>query len=248
MASILFDLKSQRRELQDRLKDFDNLEKNLYPEISKIVEDLGYDCAASLLLNDETHCYDTFRIGAHNGTTGKIGAVVDVKFASATQTGDYKVMRMTPDGKTIIEHEMCGRPDLMDIIESMLARSINGESEAKQREVIPHYGMVNPEGYELLADMLIKQGWTVDFENRFEELLIAQKGDAIYTIQFDDSDESDYGPDKPWNLYDGTDGEHIDGFKTKEELVACITNKRPGSERPPLTARKVRPLHGQLPS
>lgn len=44
------------------------------------------------------------------------------------------------------------------------------------------------------------------------------------------------------------DGEHIDGFKTKEELVACITNKRPGNERPPLTARKVRPLHGQLPS
>lgn len=246
MASFLYDTKSQRNELERRIKDIDMLNTKLYPAISKAVEDLGYDCGVSLRLGDDVHCYDTFRVGAVKDN--KIVAIVDVKFASATQTGDFKVMRMTPDGKTIIEHEMCSAADLIDIIESMLARTINGESEAKQREVIPHYGMVNPEGYELLADMLIKQGWTVDFENRFEELLIAQKGDVVYTIQFDDSDESDYSPDKPWNLYDGTDGEHIDGFKTKEELVACITNKRPGNERPPLTARKVRPLHGQLPS
>lgn len=246
MASILFDLNTQRRELQDRLKDFDNLEKNLYPEIEKIVADLGYDCAVSLLLNDDTHCYDTFRIGAHNG--GKIGALVDVKFASATPTGDYKVTRMTPDGKTAIEHEMCGASDLMDIIESMLARSLKGGSEGKRRETAGNWGITNPEGYELLADMLMKQGWTTDFENSVEELLVTQKGDAIYTIQYDDSDEGAYSPDKPWNLYDGTDGEHIDGFRTKEELVACLTNMRPDSQRPQHTARKVRTFHGQLPS
>lgn len=181
-------------------------------------------------------------------TTGKIGALVDVKFASATPTGDYKVSRMAPDGKTVIEHEMCGRPDLMDIIESMLARAINGESEGKQREAIPTYGMANPEGYALLADMLMKQGWATDFENRFEELLVAQKGDAIYTIQYDDSGESDYSPDKPWNLYDGADGEHIGGFKTKEELVACLTNMRPDSQRRQRSARKARLRLGQLPS
>lgn len=130
MASILFDMGMERRELNDRLKDFDNLEKNLYPEIKHIVEDgLGCDCAVGLVQNDAARCYNSFRVGAQKNN--KIVALVEVKFASATPSGDYKVTRITPDGKTAIEHEMCGRGDLMDIIESMLARSLNGESEAK---------------------------------------------------------------------------------------------------------------------
>lgn len=130
MASILFDMGMERRELQDRLKDFDNLEKNLYPEIKRIVEDdLGCDCVVSLVQNDSARCYNSFRVGAQKNN--KVVALVEVKFASATPTGDYKVTRISPDGKTAIEHEMCGRPDLMDIIESMLVRSLKGESEAK---------------------------------------------------------------------------------------------------------------------
>lgn len=131
MASILFDMGRERRELKNRLKDFDDLEKNLYPEIERIVEgDMGYDCAVSLCQSDAARCYNSFRIGAHKNN--KVVALVEVKFASATPTGDYKVTRITPDGKTAIEHEMCGRPDLMDIIESMLARSLKEGSEAKR--------------------------------------------------------------------------------------------------------------------
>lgn len=129
MASILFDMGMERRELKDRLKDFDNLEKNLYPEIKNIVEDLGCDCAVSLVRNDSARCYNSFRVGAQKNN--RVVALVEVKFASATPTGDYKVTRISPDGKTVIEHEMCGRPDLMGIIESMLVRSLKGESEAK---------------------------------------------------------------------------------------------------------------------
>ena len=246
MVSILYDLNPQRRELQARLKDFDNLEKNLYPEISAIVEDLGYDCAVSLALGNSGKCYDKFRVSAVKDN--RIKALVEVEFPKVSNPGEYKVFSVEPDSNSIITAEICSEADLVDMIESMLAGAINDESEAKQREVIPHYGMVNPEGYEALADMLMKQGWTTDFENRFEELLIAQKGDIVYTIQYDDTPNSDYSPDKPWNLYDGIDGEHIDGFKTKEELVACLANMRPDSQRPQLTTRKIRMHHGQLPS
>lgn len=132
MASVLIDMSRERQELKDRLKDFDNLEKNLYPEIEHIVEmDMNYDCIVNLCQGDEACCYNAFRVRALKNN--KIHAMVEVKFASATSTGDYKVTRITPDGKTSIEHAMCGRYDLMDIIESMLARSLKEGSEAKHQ-------------------------------------------------------------------------------------------------------------------
>ncbi|MCF0203987.1 MAG: hypothetical protein HUK12_01575 [Muribaculaceae bacterium] len=166
----------------------------------------------------------------HNGKSVRLkGKVIEKKYAGKWDNGGG-------------ESSSWGRPTCSftirltpKTIENAIAK-LEGTSEAKQHEAISHYGMTNPEGYALLADMLMKQGWTIDFENSVEELLIAQKGDAIYTIQYDDSDESDYSPDKPWNLYDGTDGEHIDGFKTKEELVACITNKLPGNAQDRVSA------------
>ena len=127
MASILFDMDMERKELNKRLADFKDLETKLYPQIRDMVEDHGYDCGVSL--NHSSDCYDTFRVGAMRNN--KMVGIVDVKFASATPTGDYNVICRTPDGKTIITHEMCGRPDLIDIIESMLMRSLKEGSEAK---------------------------------------------------------------------------------------------------------------------
>ena len=219
MASILFDMNPQREELQARLKDFDELENKLYPEIRRVVEDLGYGCVVSLILNDKIHCYDTFRIGAHTGS--KIVALVDVKFASAIPTGDYKVMRMTPDGKTAIEHEMCGRSDLIDIIESMLARSTNGTAESKMPE--ENWGTNNPDGYKALASALKDAGWDVSFENVGEEVLVAQKHDTVpvvYSIQYDGQDN------RPWKLYDGNDGDFIDAYADSNTLVSVISKKQ----------------------
>lgn len=115
MASMLLETDMQRRELEERLEDFTKLERNLYPEIQSIAEDLGCDCVVSLRL--DSHCYDTFRIGVHKDSV-PVG-FVDVKFASATATGDYKVTLLDKDDEGI-ESQMVGRPDLVDVIESMV--------------------------------------------------------------------------------------------------------------------------------
>lgn len=115
MASVLLETDAQRRELEERLKDFTKLERNLYPEIQSIAEDLGCDCMVGLRL--DSHCYDTFRVAVHKNDA-PVG-FVDVKFASATPTGDYKVTLTDKDGEGI-ESQMVGRPDLIDVIESMV--------------------------------------------------------------------------------------------------------------------------------
>jgi len=123
MASVLLNTDAQRRELEERLKDFTKLERNLYPEIESIAEDLGCDCMVSLRL--DSHCYDTFRIGVHKNDVPK--GFVDVKFTSATPTGDYKVSLVDTDNE-VVESQMVGRSDLIDVIESMVY-ALSGEAE-----------------------------------------------------------------------------------------------------------------------
>lgn len=128
MSSILYNMDMEREELQQRLLDFSLLQK-LYPQINDVVEDLGCDCAVDL--KRDSHCYDTFRITVLKGD--KPLCFVDVKFASATPTGDYNVSLVSSDGTTV-EHELVGRPDLIDMIESFIVYALKAPSESKKQE------------------------------------------------------------------------------------------------------------------
>lgn len=125
MSSILYNMDMEREELQQRLLDFSKLQK-LYPQINDVVEDLGCDCAVDL--KRDSHCYDTFRITVLKND--KPLCFVDVKFASATATGDYNVSLVSSEGTTI-EHELVGRPDLIDMIESFIAYALKAPYESK---------------------------------------------------------------------------------------------------------------------
>lgn len=122
MSSMLM-LDSERKELEQRLADFSLLERALYPAIVAVADDLGVDCVVSPKHDRDTQCYDTFRVTALKDD--KPLCFVDVKFASATATGDYKVTWCDGDGSKITS-EMVGRPDLVDMIESMIQASEQG--------------------------------------------------------------------------------------------------------------------------
>lgn len=126
-ANILFDLNPERRALQSRLKDFDNLENKFFPEIKDAVNSLGYDCVASLVLGNSGKCYDKFRVSAVKNN--RIKAMVEVQFPNVQRPGEYKVSRLEPDSNAVISSEKCSEADLVDMIESMMALDLGGASE-----------------------------------------------------------------------------------------------------------------------
>lgn len=122
-------LDSERKELEQRLADFSLLERALYPAIVDVADDLGVDCVVSPKHDKGTQCYDTFRVTVLKGDRPQ--CFIDVKFASATAIGDYKVSLVSSEGTTI-EHEMVGRPDLIDTIEGFIASALNAADESKE--------------------------------------------------------------------------------------------------------------------
>lgn len=125
-------LDDERKELEQRLADLSLLERALYPAIADVADGLGVDCVVSPKHDKGTQCYDTFRVTALKDD--KPQCFIDVKFASATATGDYKVSLVSSEGTTI-EHEMVGRPDLIDTIEGFIASTaLKTPSESKKQE------------------------------------------------------------------------------------------------------------------
>lgn len=131
MASILYDMKEQREELERRLKDFDTLENELYPEIKEVVEDLGYDYNVSLNLS--SNIYGVFRIGAYKNN--RAVSYIDVAFPTRASAGDYVVTQLDSRGLSKIRREVVAPEDLIDIIESYLAGIPEMESKAAESGV-----------------------------------------------------------------------------------------------------------------
>lgn len=131
MASTLYDMKEQREELERRLKDFDTLENELYPEIKEVVEDLGYDCKVSL--NHNSYIYGVFRIGAYKNS--RAVAYIDVAFPTRASAGDYVVTQLDSRGLSKIKRAVVAPEDLIDIIESYLADIPEMESKAEESVV-----------------------------------------------------------------------------------------------------------------
>lgn len=154
MSSMLM-LDSERKELEQRLADFSLLEWALYPAIADVADGLGADCVVSLKHDKGTQCYDTFRVTALKDN--KPQCFVDVKFASATATGDYKVSLVSSEGATI-EHEMVGRPDLIDVIESFLASALKAPHESKDSGFLTAWQANAQDAASALEELLADKG------------------------------------------------------------------------------------------
>lgn len=102
-----------KTDLEKSLADIKTLESSIFPELKAVLEDLGYTDATVLVASSGRHPrgIDTFEIDTDRGT-------IEVVFASATATGDYSVT--VYEGSEAVDHQMVGRPDLIDIIESYL--------------------------------------------------------------------------------------------------------------------------------
>lgn len=113
---MAFDIKTSDVEakLYKKLEDIESLRKKIIPELAELLSDSKAYEATVTLIDDG----DGFRID-HRLVGVKDHTIIDVKFASATATGDYKVTWCDGDGSRITS-EMVGRPDLVDMIESMI--------------------------------------------------------------------------------------------------------------------------------
>lgn len=119
---MAFDIKTSDAEakLYRKLEDIESLRKKIIPELAELLSDSKAYEATVTLIDDG----DGFRID-HRLVGAKDHTIIDVKFASATATGDYKVTWCDGDGSRITS-EMVGRPDLVDMIESMIRASDRG--------------------------------------------------------------------------------------------------------------------------
>lgn len=119
---MAFDIKTSDVEakLYKKLEDIESLKKQIIPELAKLLADSKAYEAAVTLIDDG----DGFRID-HHLVGSKDHTIVDVKFASNTATGDYKVTWRDGNGSRITS-EMVGRPDLVDMIESMIRAADRG--------------------------------------------------------------------------------------------------------------------------
>lgn len=148
-------LDDERKELERCLADFSLLERALYPAIVDVADGLGVDCVVSPKHDKGTQCYDTFRITALKGD--KPQCFVDVKFASTTATGDYKVSLVSSEGATI-EHEMVGRPDLIDVIESFIASALKAPYESKESGFLTVWQANAQDAANALEELLAGEG------------------------------------------------------------------------------------------
>lgn len=113
---MAFDLKTAEAEgkLNRRLEDLETLRKSIAPELVEALADgPAYEGNIFLISDDDMFRIDYRQLGQDRRT------IIDVKFASATPTGDYKVTWLDRMGNKITS-EMVGRPDLVDTIEAMI--------------------------------------------------------------------------------------------------------------------------------
>lgn len=116
---MAFEIKTADAEakLYRKLEDIDSLRKKIIPELAELLADSkAYEATVTLIDDGNGFRIDHHLIGSKDHT------IIDVKFASATATGDYKVTWCDGDGSRITS-EMVGRPDLVDMIESMIRAS-----------------------------------------------------------------------------------------------------------------------------
>lgn len=113
MALDLHTEEAEKR-LYRGLNDLEELRKGIAPELADALKDGPAYEGNIYIINDG----DAFRID-YKQIGSDVHTIVDVTFASATATGDYKVL-WRDRYRNPLHTEMVGRSDLVDVVVAML--------------------------------------------------------------------------------------------------------------------------------
>lgn len=117
---MAFDVKTSDAEarLYKKLDDIETLKKSIVPELVDALKgNKAYEGTITALPQD-----DMFRIVYSQLGSDAPSTIINVKFASS-EDSDYEVTWMDRSNEPI-HSETVGRPDLVDMIESMIAASL----------------------------------------------------------------------------------------------------------------------------